>query len=421
MTRERIGVVGAGVSGLTAAYLLSKRHDVVLFESEDRLGGHAHTHSLVAEGGRAVHVDSGFIVHNERTYPFLSRLFAELGVPTQTAEMSLSVRCPECGLEFAGARRAAGLFPAGRNLANARYLRMLGQIPRFHREANRMLDEKHDGDRTTLDEFLQRGQYSAYFVDHFVLPLISAVWSAGPELSRRYPARYLFRFLRNHGLLAVRNSPKWRTVVGGSRRYVDQIGACLAAVRLATPVRSVHPDADGVGVRDQVDRMHRLDRVVVATHADQALGLLAEPTTEQRRVLGAFAYSDNEALLHTDSSPLPTRAGARACWNYVKTGCRSGGSAVRVSYDMNRLMRLVEPENYVVTLNAPEFVQPERVLAKMRYRHPVYTPESVGAQDDLPNIGDERVRFAGAYHGWGFHEDGCRSGVRAAAAFGASW
>ncbi|GAA4879651.1 NAD(P)/FAD-dependent oxidoreductase [Saccharopolyspora cebuensis] len=414
-----IGVIGAGVSGLTAAHLLATRHDVVLFEADDRLGGHAHTHDLTAEDGRPVPVDTGFLVHNERTYPNLLRLFAELGVTTRDTEMSMSVRCEGCGLEYAGARKLAGLFPTAATARNGRYLRMLAQVPRFHREANRLLDDPAADPGTTLGEFLARGGHSRYFTEHFALPLVSAVWSTERGLAERYPARYLFHFLRNHGMLSVGGSPAWRTVVGGSGEYVRRIAERLPAVRSSTPVRSVHPRADGVDVRDHADVVHRVDRVVLATHADQALGLLAEPTERQRRVLGAFGYSDNETLLHTDPGPLPDHA--RASWNYLKPGCAGGSGAVRVSYDLNRLMRLAEPVDYVVTLNGADRVAPDRVLAKMQYRHPVYTPESVAAQRDLPGIGDERVRFAGAYHGWGFHEDGCASGVRAAEAMGVRW
>ncbi|PKW14591.1 NAD(P)/FAD-dependent oxidoreductase [Saccharopolyspora spinosa] len=421
MNRERIGVIGAGVSGLTAAHLLQKRYDVVLFESDDRLGGHAHTHNLVAEDGEPVAVDSGFIVHNDRTYPHLRRLFGELGVHTQETEMSMSVRCDECGLEYAGAKRWDGLFPRTANLRNRRYLRMLAQVPRFHREANRFLDAGHPREAMTLGAFLATGGYSDYFVDHFALPLVSAVWSTDGTRSRQYPVRYLFEFLRHHGMLSIGGSPTWRTVVGGSGEYVRRIAQRLHAVRRATPVRSVHPAVGSVQVRDASDAVHELDRVVIATHADQALGLLAHPTPRQRQVLGAFTYSENETWLHTDPSPLPTTRGARASWNYLKTSCSAGPVGARVSYDLNRLMRLAEPADYIVTLNATEHVAPDQILTKMTYRHPVYTPESVAAQRELPSIGDERVQFAGAYHGWGFHEDGCASGVRAAAAFGAGW
>ncbi|MDI2028883.1 FAD-dependent oxidoreductase [Saccharopolyspora sp. TS4A08] len=420
MSRERVGVVGAGVSGLTAAHLLSRAHDVVLFEGDDRLGGHAHTHDVRTADGRVIAVDSGFIVHNSRTYPQLLRLFRELGVSTRDTEMSMSVRCRGCGLEYAGAKRLGGLFPRAQNVRDLRYLRTLSQVRRFHREAGALLDRPR-GDARTLAEFLTDGRYSRHFTEHFAIPLVSAVWSAGPATSGRYPARYLFEFLRHHGMLSIGGSPTWRTVIGGSREYVLRIGKQLQAVRTATPVRSVRRLSDRVEVRSATDEVHEFDRVVVATHADQALRLLDSPTAAQRRALGAFEYSENATLLHTDASVLPSSRGARASWNYLKNRCADVSGGARISYDMNRLMGLAEPVDHVVTLNGGSDVDSRRVLAEMRYRHPIYTPDSVAAQAELPSIGDERVRFAGAYHGWGFHEDGCASGVRAAAAFGAGW
>ncbi|GAA2808988.1 NAD(P)/FAD-dependent oxidoreductase [Saccharopolyspora taberi] len=414
----RVAVVGGGVSGLTAAHLLQRDHEVVLFEADDRLGGHAHTHDVRTPDGRLINVDSGFIVHNDRTYPKLLRLFGELGVRTRETEMSMSVRCQGCGLEYAGAKRLGGLFAQRGNLARPAYLAMLAQVPRFHRLANRLLDRPARDD-LTLADFLAAGRFSAYFVDHFALPVVSAVWSADRRTSGRYPARYLFEFLRHHGMLSLRGSPVWRTVVGGSREYVRRIAARLSTVHTGTPVRSVRRTSGGVEVRDDADTVHEVDRVVLACHADQALALLAEPTAAQQEVLGAFHYSENETVLHTDPSPLPRAAGARASWNYLKPSCGSDSGRVRVSYDMNRLMRLAEPVNYLVTLNgsAPE----HRTLARMRYRHPIYTPDALAAQRRLGEIGDDRVQFAGAYHGWGFHEDGCAAGARAAAAFGARW
>lgn len=412
MTSETVAVVGAGVAGLTAAHLLRRRYDVHLFEAEPRLGGHAHTHDV--PGGIAV--DSGFIVHNDRTYPNLLRLFGELGVTTQDSEMSMSVRCLGCGLEYAGARRLPGLFPRAGNAVRGRYLRMLGEIPRFHRHARRLL--RSGGDGVTLGEFA--AGHSRYFTEHFLLPMVSAVWSAPEEVSRAYPARYLFEFLAHHGLLSVGGSPTWRTVVGGSRAYVERAAKGLTAVRVGTPVRAVRRHPDGVEVRDDADEAHTVDRVVLATHADQALALLADATAAEQRVLGAFSYSRNETWLHTDSSLLPAAPGARASWNYLKPSC-AGADRVLVSYDMNRLMRLPGPVPYVVTLNATDRVDREKVLARMSYEHPVYTTESVAAQRELPTLNTGRTAFAGAYHGWGFHEDGCLSGVRAAATFGGIW
>ncbi|MGW0890513.1 NAD(P)/FAD-dependent oxidoreductase [Saccharopolyspora sp. NPDC002578] len=419
---ETVAVIGAGVSGLTAAHLLRRRYDVLLFEADDRLGGHAHTHGLTTADGRTVPVDSGFIVHNERTYPNLLRLFGELGVRTRDTEMSMSVSCAECGLEYAGAKRLGGLFAQRGNVVRPRYLAMLAQVARFHRAANRLLDAPGEqADAVTLGNFLDGQGFSRYFVHHFALPLVSAVWSADFEASKRYPARYLFAFLRHHGMLSVSGSPTWRTVVGGSREYVRRAAAGLSAVHISTPVRSVERTGEHVEIRDESDRSHRVDRVVLACHADQALALLADPTPAETKVLGAFGYSENETWLHTDTSVLPAAPGARASWNHHKPSCAADPGHVLVSYDMNRLMRLAEPEDYLVTLNPAGRVRPDRVLARMHYRHPVYTPDSVAAQRHLPELGDARTRFAGAYHGWGFHEDGCASGVRAAEAFGAGW
>ncbi|NHD16175.1 MULTISPECIES: FAD-dependent oxidoreductase [unclassified Actinopolyspora] len=420
MTEGTVAVIGAGVSGLTAAYLLRHRYGVLLFDVDDRLGGHAHTHRVRTADGRTIGVDSGFIVHNERTYPNLLRLFDELGVTTRETEMSMSVSCSGCGLEYAGAKGIDGLLARRSNLLRPAYLHMLPQVRRFHRQANELLDSEAD-ERLTLGRFLAAGGYSRYFVEHFAVPLVSAVWSSGTEVSEHYPARYLFEFLRNHGMLSVGGSPTWRTVVGGSREYVDRIAERVHAVRVSTGVRAVHRTPDGVRIHDENDAVHTADRAVIATHADDALRMLATPSDDERELLGSFDYSHNETVLHTDSRALPETHRARASWNYHKPSCSTSSGGVGVSYDMNRLMRLAEPEDYVVTLGAADRIDASAVLARMTYRHPIYTPESVAAQRRLPELGDGRVRFAGAYHGWGFHEDGCVSGVRAAEAFGAGW
>jgi predicted NAD/FAD-binding protein len=424
--RPGVAVIGAGVAGLTAAYVLQRRYDVTLFEADDRLGGHAHTHELATEDGAGALVDSGFIVHNARTYPTLLRLFGELGVATQDSEMSMSVRCEQCGLEYSGARRLAGLFPSGRgplhrpNLTRPRYLRLLSEVPRFHRQARALLADD-PGTDPSLRRFLADGRYSRYFVDHFILPLVAAVWSAGERLSGEYPARYLFRFLAHHGLLSVGGSPAWRTVVGGSRRYVDRAAKGLTSVLVDAPVRAVHREPDGVRVRTDNDTEYRFARVVVATHPDQALRLLSDAGTAERSVLGAFRYSANDTWLHQDTSVLPRAEQARASWNYLKRTCAGTDAPVLVSYDMNRLQRLPGTEPFVVTLGGAEHIDPGRVLARMSYAHPVYTHESLAAQARLPELNTATTAFAGAYHGWGFHEDGCLSGVRAAEAFGVRW
>ncbi|KIF70661.1 amine oxidase [Streptomyces sp. AcH 505] len=423
--RRRTAVVGGGVAGLTAAYVLRNSHEVALYESDDRLGGHAHTHDIPSSDGGVHRVDSGFIVHNTRTYPFLLRLLGELGVATQESEMSMSVRCEGCGLEYAGARGPGGLLAQPRNALRPRYLRMLAEVPVFHRRARALLATPDAGAaEQTLGEFVAAGRFSPYFTAHFLTPVVSAVWSCDPTTALRYPARYLFRFLAHHGMLAISGSPVWRTVSGGSRAYVERVGKQLAAVHTATPVRAVRrPDNGRAGVdivSDDGSTAH-YDSVVIAVHPDQALRLLADPTEAERRVLGAFRYSRNPTRLHTDTSVLPRAGRARASWNYVMPSCTAGADAVQVSYDMSRLQRIEGPDTYVVTLNGEGRVDEERVLARMTYEHPVYTPESVAAQRLLPELSGPVTAYAGAYHGWGFHEDGCRSGVEAAAALGVAW
>ena len=420
MRRRQIAVIGAGVAGLTAASVLQRQADVTLYEAEDRLGGHAHTHELADPDGRTVNVDTGFIVHNRVTYPYLMRLFTELDIATQDSEMSMSVSCAGCGLQYAGGHGLSGLFPVAGNAANRRYLRLLAEVPRFHRQARALLAEPAT-ETETMRDFLRRGRFSPYFQSHFVTPLISAVWSCAPRLAQDYPARYLLEFLGNHGMLSIGGSHRWRTVVGGSQRYVAQAAKQLSAVRTATAVRAVIRHADGTDVHDDGDDCHRFDAVVIATHPDQALAVLHDPTVLQRRTLAAIGYSVNSAVLHTDTGLLPRAGRAQASWNYAMPSCRADAAAVRVSYDLNRLQRLTSSTRYLLTLNADDEIPDRAVLRRMSYQHPVYTPESVAAQRDLPRIGDARLAFAGAYHGWGFHEDGCRSGVEAARRLGVAW
>jgi uncharacterized protein len=417
--RRQVAVVGAGVSGLTAAWILQREAEVTLFEALPRLGGHAHTHD-VAVGDRHVAVDSGFIVHNQRTYPNLLRLFGELGVETRETEMSMSVRCDGCGLEYAGAKGFGGIFAHASSLAKPSYLRMLTEVKRFHVAARKLLAEDEAQPRT-LEAFLHEGGYSQYFVQHFMVPVVSCVWSCSPGTALMYPARYLFQFLDHHGMLSVTGSPTWRTVVGGSRSYVERATKELAAVRTQAPVRAVIRHGDGVEIRDDAAGAHVFDQVVIATHADEALAMLAEPTREQAQTLGAFTYSVNHTVLHTDASMLPRSKRVRASWNYRLDGCHTTADRVKVSYDMNRLQSLDEPTNYVVTLNADDAIAQERIIAAMDYTHPIYTTRSLAAQAHLAALSDQTLAFAGAYHGWGFHEDGCASGVRAAAALGVTW
>ena len=422
-----IAVIGSGVAGLTAAYVLSASNRVTLFEADVRLGGHAHTH-LVDDGrGNPVAVDTAFLVHNDRTYPTLCRLFDELGVHTHDTDMSMSVRDDGIGLQYAGARGLGGLFPSVSNLARPRYLRMLFEVKRFHRAASDLLGfDDHENDET-LGAFLDRHGFSAYFVEHFMTPLVAAVWSCAPGEAMRYPARYLFQFLQHHGMLTVFGSPTWKTVVGGSATYVAAIAERVHEVVLGCAAGSVRRNEHGVLVTAGDGSPRQFDAAVIATHPDQALLALAEPTPRERAVLGAIGYSANHAQLHTDTSLLPTRPRAQASWNYLATGGpgerRDGRSSgpVLVTYDISRLMGLTGERRFLVTLGGRDRVDPSTVIAEMIYDHPLYTPESVAAQRLLPTLDDDRVVFAGAYHGWGFHEDGAAAGLRAAERLGARW
>jgi uncharacterized protein len=433
--RPSVAVVGSGVSGLTAAHLLARTHDVTLFEAGNRLGGHAHTHDLTASDGGKHAVDSGFIVHNDRTYPLLGRLFAELGVEVRPTEMSMSVRCGECGLEYAGGRGLRGLLSQPRRLLDPQFLRMLLQVKRFHRRATEFLKATQDGDGdpgdpgdlTTYGEFLDREGFSEHFVAHYAVPVVACVWSSGREVALLYPAKYLFRFLDHHGMLAVSGSPQWYTVAGGSRTYVERLAARLPDVRLSAGVTAVTRRPGYVEITyGSGARTARFDRVVIATHADQALGLLTDPTDQEEQALKAFSYSRNETVLHTDASLLPEATQARASWNYRMSSCSPAGESTVVeptvvTYWMNRLQGQRSPQDYLVTLNARERIDPRTVLAVMDYEHPIFTPESVAAQSHLAALNTDQTAYAGAYHGWGFHEDGCRSGVDAARHFGVIW
>jgi len=395
----RIAVVGSGISGLGAAYLLRRAHDVHVFEREGRAGGHANT---VVRDGLAL--DTGFLVYNERNYPLLTRLFHELGVATHPSDMSFSVSCSGCGLEYSGRRP----FAQPTNAAKPAFVALLWEIGRWLRTA-RPGDESQ-----SLAEYLDEHRYSQQFRRHFLVPLTSALWSTAPSRALEVPAAYAIRFFANHGMLGFGRF-RWRTVTGGSRRYVEAIGARLGdRLRLGSAVRSVRRSADGVELR-LGDRVERFDRVVLATHADQALALLEDPTPEERQVLSRFVYTRNEAVLHTDSSFLPRTRRARASWNY-----RLGDDGrPTITYHLNRLQGLVADREYCVTLN--ETVSEEHVLARVAYEHPLYTVDTPRAQASLARLAGGRTHYAGAYFGNGFHEDGLASGVAVARALGVEW
>ncbi len=404
---SKIAIVGSGVSGLTAAYLLKGIHQVTLFESDNRYGGHAHTHNVDGLG-----IDSGFIVHNERTYPNLLRIFKELGIPTQKTEMTMSIDCKGCGLQYVGGRGAKGILAKPIKLLDPRFLMMLIEVPRFYKAARKLL-VKPENNLLTWGEFLAEQKFSNYFVKHYAIPVVSCVWSSGDGDSLEYPAKHLFEFLNHHGMLELGNSPIWKTVVGGSKTYVDAILELIPDKRLAK-VNSVKRFTDYVEVNDE-----RFDYVIIATHANSALEILVDADQIERENLAAISYSKNKTVLHTDASFLPTPIKARASWNYAMANCNENSNQVLVSYWMNLLMNLPGDKDYLVTLNGN--VTNEKIIAKMEYEHPVFTVDALKAAEFLRNAGGPRLAFAGAHLGWGFHEDGARSGVAAARKFGATW
>jgi len=415
----RIAVVGAGISGLSAAYLLSRRHRVELFEKDRRLGGHAHTHTVEHEG-RPFNVDSGFLVYNHRTYPHFSRLLAELGVGGHPSDMSFSVDCRRCRLLYS-TRGLNGLFTQRRRVVDPGYLRMLASIPRFNGRARALLGNPGAPERT-LGEFLEEGRFEDAFARHFMLPLVGAVWSSSAADVRAFAARPLLRFMDNHGWLDV-DPPRWWTVRGGSRRYVEAIAARLGrSVHAGCGVLAVRRETDCVRVLTERAEWRRFDRVVLATHADQALGLLADPSPDEVRLLGAFRYSRNRTLLHTDESVLPRSPRAWASWNMVTSDCRREGAPVSLTYHLNRLQSLPGPTQFCVSLNLEREPAPGTVLAEIDYTHPILDAAAAAAQPGLRRLSGQRhTFFAGAHMRYGFHEDGLMSGMKVAEALGCTF
>jgi uncharacterized protein len=400
----RIAIVGGGISGLVVASLLSPSHDVTLFESNDWLGGHTHTVDVTL-GGTTYAVDTGFVVYDPATYPAFAALLDRLGVATQPSEMSFSVRCAATGLEYSG-RSWSSLFVQPRNLVSPAFHRLLRDVLRFDREAPRLLEADADPD---LGMYLDAHGYSRGFRDQYLVPMVSAIWSMPPGRALGVPARHLVQFFLHQGLLRVRRRPQWRAIVGGASRYVDALTAPYRErVRLRCPVEQVRRHAGHVEVRTR-ERSEQFDRVVLATHGSQALRLLADPAPQEREILGAFTEQENDVVVHTDASLLPTSRRAWAAWN-VHLDPRI--DRVAMTYNMSLLQRLPSPEPICVTLNAAAAVAPAKVLARMVYHHPVYSRAAVAAQRRHKTLnGANRTHYCGAYWGWGFHEDGVASAL----------
>lgn len=412
----RIAVIGSGIAGLASAWLLSRQNEVVLFEANDYLGGHTHTHDIELQGHHYA-VDTGFIVHNPQQYPLLSALFAELGVESQPTTMSFSVRNETSGLEY-NATDLDGLFCQRRNLVSPRFWGMLRDLFRFYRNAPALLALPGEG--PTLGNYLAEGGYGAMFRDEHLVPMASALWSSPSAKILAFPAKYLVQFMANHQMLQVTDRPQWRVVRGGSNTYVRALRSrWRVQERLNTPVRKVLRSHDGVTVFTDAC-VERFDRIVLACHSDQALRLLGDASDAERSILGDLSYQTNDTVLHTDASLLPRQRKAWAAWNAAIS--RDPTDVCTVSYCMNLLQGIDSPEPFIVTLNRTDAIDPEKILRRMRYEHPVYSHVSVAAQLRKAEIqGQRHTWFAGAYWGWGFHEDGMRSAVEVANALGVQW
>lgn len=414
--RQRIAVVGAGISGLSAAWLLAQRHAVTLFEAEPRLGGHTHTVDVTLDG--VTHpVDTGFLVFNHKTYPNLTALFGHLGVDSVASEMSFAVSLASPDLEWAGSSLAT-VFGQKRNLLRPEFWRMLGDILRFNRESVAWL-ARHGEEPLTLRAFLAEGKYSRAFSDWYLLPMAAAIWSCPAGQMLDYPLATFVRFCSNHGLLQVFDRPAWRTVKGGGREYVGKLAAGIDDIRLAAPVRRILRTPRGLRVAHGREA-EAFDHVVLACHSDQALELLGEDASAaERRALGAIRYQPNHAVLHTDAALLPRERALWSAWNYLARRDEPGGGPVSVSYLINRLQPLPFKQPVVVTLNPQQAPAREKTIASFTYAHPVFDGPAISAQHRLPSLsGRDRVWFCGAWGGYGFHEDGLRSALAVAGAFG---
>ena len=403
----KIAIVGAGISGLTCAHRLDPSHDVTVFEADDRVGGHTNT-VRVDLADETHQVDTGFIVYNERNYPNFCRLLADLGVPTQPSEMSFSVARPATGFEFKGTNLNT-LYGRRRNAADPSFTRMLVDIVRFNRSARRLLDRPVD-DRTVAD-LVAEGSYGPRLLRDYLVPIGSSIWSADPTTFTQMPAATFARFFDNHGLLSFGHRPAWRTVSGGSARYVDALtGRLRRPIRVGSPVDAIVRRPDGVDVHSRSGGPERFDHVVLATHSDQALGMLDDPADREREILSAIRYQPNLAVLHTDRRLLPRHRRVWASWNYHLL--EDDRRDVALTYWMNCLQRLTSRHQLCVTLNLPDAIDPARVLARIPYHHPVFDRAAVAAQRRLGEIqGRRRTWFCGAYWSYGFHEDGVASAV----------
>jgi uncharacterized protein len=411
----KVAIIGGGVSGLVVAHLLHREHAITVFEANDYAGGH--TNTVRVDTAYETHqVDTGFIVFNDRNYPNFERLLERLGVATQPSTMSFSVSDEDGDFEYSS-RSPNALYAKRQHLVTPWFHRMVADIANFQRHARALLAQQEED--PTLGEWLERHRFSRPFIERLIVPQVAAVWSADPHQRWSFPARFLAEFFDNHGMLSLTSRPQWRTVAGGSARYVDALTRPFRErVRLSAPVQTITREPDRVLVKARGCEAERFDHVVVATHSDQALELLADASDAEHEILGSIPYQDNEAVLHTDARMLPRRRRAWSSWNYHLL--REATGPATVTYHMNRLQALSAERQFCVTLNRTEQIDPAKVIETIRYSHPVFTTAGVAAQQRHAQLsGQNRTSYCGAYWGWGFHEDGVVSGLRVAERFGA--
>ncbi|MCF5023183.1 NAD(P)/FAD-dependent oxidoreductase [Pseudomonas lurida] len=411
----KIAIIGSGIAGLTSAYLLSRRHDITLFEAGDRIGGHTHTVNVTVEG-KSYAVDTGFIVFNDWTYPHFIRLLGQIGVKFKPTEMSFSVCDENTRFEYNG-NNLNSLFAQRRNILSPGFWGMLRDILRFNRQAPLDLQEQRISAEMTLGDYLEAGGYGPRFILHYIVPMGAAIWSMSLVDMLKFPLQFFVRFFKNHGLLSVNNRPQWCVIEGGSSSYVEPLTRSFRErIRLDCPVHLVERDAEGVVVHSAAGT-EAFDKVVFACHSDQALALLGDPSHAEQEILGALPYADNDVVLHTDTRLLPERKLAWASWNYRLTANRQTQAAV--TYDMNILQGIDSATTFCVSLNQTQMINPLKILARYTYAHPQYSLAAVAAQARRDEIsGVRNTYYCGAYWANGFHEDGVVSALHVAQAFG---
>ena len=411
----KIAVIGSGISGLVSAHVLADKHEVHLFEAENRLGGHTHTHEVEVASGK-YNVDTGFIVHNDRNYPNFVKLMNKLDIETQPSFMSFSVKVEENGLEYNGTS-VNSLFCQRRNFLNLSFYKMIQDIFRFNKEATKyFLAHKEEApDQMTLEEYLEKNNYSKEFTEHYIMPMGAAIWSASREEMKKFPLHFFVRFFHHHGMLTVDDRPKWRVLKGGSKSYIPKITANFSEnIHLNHPITSVRRTNEKVILNESLE----FDQVIFACHANQAMKILKDPTEEEKNIVGAFSYRPNDVILHTDTSVLPKSKLGHASWNYYLPKVQL--ERVAVTYHMNILQGLTAPETFLVSLNMDHLIDPKKVIKKIPYTHPVYNKEAMAAQKlwDKVSLISTRTHFCGAYWGNGFHEDGVKSALNVTNLFG---